>query len=221
MKYNFLAKATKAVIKKPVYDYLKNAVPDLVSRDYKKDVNKEYREIIERTEGIGGTKENPMETILYFTSFAISVYKCANGKISEEVFSNTIDAVTNSKIMKISSKSSGAFSDKTIKMYRDLNERSKVKKYKNDWVATFDYIEGSGEYFVNYSECGVCKLAKQEGVFHLVKYMCKMDYPSFELKNAVLDRTKTLGYEDECCNFHIMTKEKAEKIGFVKSKDAK
>ncbi len=220
MEYNSTAKFVKFFIKGPTYKAIKDIAPELNNKEYKKRVSEEYKNIILRTEGIGG-KKNPMEVILYFTAFAIAVYKCADDKISEEDFSKTIDAITSSKMMEISSKSSGAFSKKTIDMYRELNERSKEKKYKNDWVAEFEYKEGSGEYFVTYSECGVCKLCRQEGVFHLVKYMCKMDYPSFEFKKAVLDRTKTLGYEDEVCNFHIMTRERAKEINFVKSKDAK
>ncbi len=221
MKYGIYAKLLKLLVQQPTYNFLKHEVPSLITRAYKKRVDKEYRDIIERTEGIGGIKENPMELILVFTAFAIAVYKCSDGNMSEEVFAKTIDSVAHSKIMELSSKGSNVFSKKTIKMYQDLAKRSIEKRYKNDWAATFDYEEGSGEYFVTYSECGICKLAKQEDVFQLVKYMCKMDYPSFEFKNAVLDRTKTLGFEDDCCNFHIMSKEKADEVGFVMSEHAK
>ena len=48
-----------------------------------------------------------------------------------------------------------------------------------------------------------------------------MDYISFELKDAVLDRTKTLGYGDDCCNFHVMSKEVAKQKKFIKSKNTK
>ncbi len=78
-----------------------------------------------------------------------------------------------------------------------------------------------GEYFITYKECGICKVAKQEGVEHLAKYLCKIDYATFAYQNVILDRTKTLAYGDDHSNFHIMTKEKAKEIGFKKSKDAK
>ena len=32
---------------------------------------------------------------------------------------------------------------------------------------------------------------------------------------------KTLGYGDDECNFHLMSKERAEEMGFKKSPDAK
>lgn len=48
-----------------------------------------------------------------------------------------------------------------------------------------------------------------------------MDYYTFEMQGAVLDRTKTLGYGDGECNFHLMSKDRAEELGFVKSPGAK
>ena len=48
-----------------------------------------------------------------------------------------------------------------------------------------------------------------------------IDYYTFEMQGAVLDRTKTLGYGDEEFDFHLMSKERAEEIGFTKSPNAK
>ena len=48
-----------------------------------------------------------------------------------------------------------------------------------------------------------------------------IDYYTFEMQGAVLDRTKTLGYGDDECNFLLMSKERAEEIGFIKSRNAK
>ena len=48
-----------------------------------------------------------------------------------------------------------------------------------------------------------------------------MDYYTFEMQGAVLDRTKTLGYGGDECNFHLMSKDRAEELGFVKSPGAK
>lgn len=33
--------------------------------------------------------------------------------------------------------------------------------------------------------------------------------------------TKTIGYGDDECNFHLMSKERANEIGFIQSPDAK
>ena len=113
------------------------------------------------------------------------------------------------------------FSDKNIRSRVKQAEWTQTHNYAMDWKTTFSYEPGSGEHFITHTECGVCKLAAQEGVSDLVRYMCKMDYPAYELKGVVLDRTKTLGYGDECCNFHVMTKEKAAAVGYVRGADAK
>lgn len=53
------------------------------------------------------------------------------------------------------------------------------------------------------------------------RYLCAMDYYTFKMQGAVLDRTKTLGYGDDECNFHLMSAERAAQIGFTRSPDAK
>ena len=58
-------------------------------------------------------------------------------------------------------------------------------------------------------------------VLAVTLHLCMMDYYTFEMQGAVLDRTKTLGYGDDECNFNLMSKERAKEIGFVKSPDAK
>ncbi len=221
MKYNTYSKMIKLFIKRPIYKCLRERVPGLITSDYKKRSNKEYRAIIERTEGVGGTKNNPLEIILIFIAFPIALYKCSEGRIDDDTFEAMIISVSESKIMKWMSKSVNEFSDKTITTYRKSAEMSQHREYKNDWVSEFEYKEGSEEYFNTYRECGICKITEQEGVFHIAKHFCKMDYPMFKHKGLVLDRTKTIAYGDDYCNFHVMSKEKAKKIGFVEGKDAK
>ena len=48
-----------------------------------------------------------------------------------------------------------------------------------------------------------------------------MDYYTFEMQGAVLDRTKTLVYGDDECNFHLMSKARAAELGFVPDPNAK
>ena len=47
------------------------------------------------------------------------------------------------------------------------------------------------------------------------------DSYTFEMQGAVLDRTKTLGCGDDECIFHLMSRSRAEELGFVKKPDAK
>ena len=48
-----------------------------------------------------------------------------------------------------------------------------------------------------------------------------MDYYTFEMQGAVLDRTKTLGWGDDECSFHLMSRARAEELGFTPGPDAK
>ncbi len=221
MRYDFYAKMIKFLFQGVIYDLLQEKEPSLVNSRYKKRVSHEYKSIIERTEGIGGIKENPMEFILLFTALTLGFYKAAEGKISEELFSEMVYALSYSKRMKMLNKANGAFSDKTIGLQKKLDAFSKTNNYKNQWDSDFEYVEGSGELFLTYTKCGICAVTKQEGVPQLAKYLCKMDYSAFDVKGAVLDRTKTLASGDDCCNFHVMSKEKAKEIGFKPSDNAK
>lgn len=55
----------------------------------------------------------------------------------------------------------------------------------------------------------------------ITKYLCIIDYYTFEIQGAFLDRTKTLGYGEGECNFYLMSKERAAEIGFKKSPSTK
>ena len=90
-----------------------------------------------------------------------------------------------------------------------------------NWYYFFETVPGKDEYYITHKQCGICKLTKQENCEEITKHLCMMDYYTFEMQGVVLDRTKTLGYGDDECNFHLMSKERAEEIGFVPSPDAK
>ncbi|PID98371.1 MAG: hypothetical protein CSA83_01515, partial [Actinomycetales bacterium] len=86
MKYGIYPRIMKLLLSGPVYKTIKQRIPGLLTRTYKNSVDKEYRRIIERTDGIGGIKNNPLEMILIFAAFAIAIYKSADGKINEKDF---------------------------------------------------------------------------------------------------------------------------------------
>lgn len=90
-----------------------------------------------------------------------------------------------------------------------------------NWYYYFKTVPGKDEYYITHKECGICKLTRQEGCEEITKYLCMMDYYTFEMQGAVLDRTKTLGCGDDECSFHLMSRERADEIGFVKSGNAK
>ena len=164
-------------------------------------------------------KENANVISLMASAYLFACYKCCD--MSDDVVIKVVDAFSYGKLMMKMYTMKDAFSQKEIESRKQADIRTHKREYPMDWVTDFKYEEGSQEYWTIHHECGICKLGKQEGCFNIVRYMCKMDYASFEAQGYVLDRTKTLGYGADCCNFHVMTKEKAKEIGFVKGKDAK
>ena len=120
-------------------------------------------------------------------------------------------------------KGKSAFTDKEIatRTKQAKWSRDHIKEYPMNWFYYFETVPGKDEYYITHKQCGICKLTKQEHCEEITKYLCMMDYYTFEMQGAVLDRTKTLGYGDDECNFHLMSKERADEIGFVKSEDAK
>ena len=84
----------------------------------------------------------------------------------------------------------------------DLNDHS--------WMDRIDASHGA-VFFAS----GVFYYFETEAVKALFRAMAA------RFPGAVLDRTKTLGYGDDECNFHLMSRERAKELGFVKSPDAK
>ena len=89
---------------------------------------REYREIILRTEGIGGM-QNPLLMVFILSALVVAVYKSA------------------------------------------------------------DNVNSCG---LTYTECGICKLFKQENCYELAKQMCKFDFTQTEMMGINLIELKHL-----------------------------
>lgn len=72
-----------------------------------------------------------------------------------------------------------------------------------DWVSTFKRGEDGTSYEFTYTKCGLCELGRREGCFHLIKYLCKTDYISYDMGGAKLVREHTIANGDEFCDFHV------------------
>lgn len=76
------------------------------------------------------------------------------------------------------------------------------RDYPGGWVAEF--IPGDGKDFdfgINYTECGVVKYLKSQGVPELAPYVCLNDFPRSKVLGTGLQRTKTIANGDGICNF--------------------
>ncbi|MBR0157761.1 MAG: L-2-amino-thiazoline-4-carboxylic acid hydrolase [Clostridia bacterium] len=223
MKYGITGGFVKFAFAKTAFEYIEAALPETDMKSYKKRTLHEYKAIVKRTPGIGGMKDNMFVVTMYAGALLIALYKEADGRLNEEMLKGLIRAASYCPLMKKAKQGKSAFTEKEIETRTRQSQwsRDHIKEYPMNWFYYFENVPGKDEYYVTHKQCGICKLTEQERCSEITKYLCMMDYYTFEMQGAVLDRTKTLGYGDDECNFHLMSKKRAEEIGFVKSPDAK
>jgi hypothetical protein len=163
----------------------------------------QYKEIIKRSPTIGGMK-NPNTMNLLVAAMVASIYKAADGKLSNEqigkIFSRAVEATT---LFKWFGKYTGKMN--FTSQWQDKRNAQALEShqriYPADFVSDFVYGKSSNEYGVIYHECGICKMLKRENCSELGTQMCQFDYVTAKYMGAELIRTKTIANGDEVCNF--------------------
>ena len=223
MKYGMIGGFVKLAFAKTAFDYIEKELPGIDMVSYKNRVLREYRAIVARTPGIGKMKDNMFVMTMYAGAFLIALYKEADGKLNERKLDGLVRAAAYCPLMVKAKQGKSAFTEKEIanRTRQAKWSRDHIEEYPMNWFYYFETVPGKDEYYITHKQCGICKLTAQEHCEEITKHLCSMDYYTFEMQGAVLDRTKTLGYGDDECNFHLMSRERAEELGFVKSPDAK
>ena len=223
MKYGIMGGFIRFAFAKTAFGYIEKELPEIDMRSYKKRVLKEYKAIVARTPGIGSMKDNMFVVTMYAGAFLIALYKEADGSLDEEKLKGFVRAAAYCPLMVKAKQGKSAFTEKEIETRTRQSKwsRDHIKEYPMNWFYYFETVPGKDEYYITHKQCGICKLTEQEHCEEITKHLCMMDYYTFEMQGAVLDRTKTLGYGDDECNFHLMSKERANEIGFVQSPNAK
>lgn len=111
-------------------------------------------------------------------------------------------------IASFKAKAKTAFTIEKQKNRADVAARTNPLCKDNPFHWNTEVILGrdAAEYTINYHQCGLCALGKQEGLSHLVPYMCLLDIMSIDWMGGVLHRTKTLAIGGDCCDFYICRK---------------
>ena len=223
MKYGIPGGFIRLAFAKTAFDYVKKEIPEIDPASYKKRVLKEYRAIVERTPGIGSMKDNMFVMTMYCGAFAIALFKEAEGRMDEKTLKGLVRALAYCPLVVKAKQGKSAFTEKEIanRTRQAQWSREHIEEYPMNWFYYFKTVPGKEEYYITHKQCGICKLTKQEHCEGLTKHLCMMDYYTFEMQGAVLDRTKTLGYGDDECNFHLMSRVRAEEMGFTPGPDAK
>lgn len=73
--------------------------------------------------------------------------------------------------------------------------------YENDWRRTLYPQSGDCALAFDFTECGICKLCRDEECFELAHYLCKLDFMMAELVGLRLERSCTLADGDAKCDF--------------------
>ena len=95
------------------------------------------------------------------------------------------------------------FSEEKMQKRRSWSKQTYEKTYPNDWVV--DVLEKTPDYEfgLDYHECGVCKLCRDEGCPELAKYLCRLDFLLVEIMGIHLHRTMVLADGAPKCDFRF------------------
>ena len=169
-----------------------------------------YRQIVARTPGIGGLTGNSLHICLVAGMIWLSIYEAAEGKMGEECFGNLVVAGMESPMVKAS------FTGKAKTAFTRTAQQKRAAKAVRDnaapggpfnWQAEIILGRDTEEYTIRYRQCGLCALGRQEGLPHLVPYLCALDTLSIDWMGGALYRTKTLSADGDCCDFYICKKD--------------
>ena len=202
MKYDARARVYGWAFGRLLKGYLRENAPGVRAGERCREVKREYRAMLKRTPGIGGAKN---EANLVGACYFFSMAKAIPG-LSPQSLDDFIAYCMDSRLMELAyrgmRKRGTLFSEKEQCSMLEEAEKSHRSAYELDWE--FTYCPGQDEFTLTYGRCGVCALAKLEGVEAYLPCMCRMDFPKYRLMGARLQRTKTLAEGEDCCDFHVV-----------------
>ena len=193
MKYSSTFKATGLL--------LDHAVKIAINKAVMRDVHQEYLATVNRASDIGDSNK-------LLGSYALAAYFIAlnrkSGLTPEQNYQIMHDCLSTSKLFKLTMGSAdNYFSEKNMRSRREWSAQTHQHQYPNDWVV--DVLEKTNDYEFgfNYTECGACKLFRDEGYPELASYLCKLDFMITSMMGVHLERTKTLADGDDMCDFRF------------------
>ncbi|MDO5424613.1 MAG: L-2-amino-thiazoline-4-carboxylic acid hydrolase [Eubacteriales bacterium] len=209
MKYTYCETMMWHAMTPAMFRFLAQREPAWDVKTLKKHAKQTYREMVRRTPDIGGLKENSLRICLAAGMVWLSVYEAAEGKMSDECFAGLVESSMEAPLVKMSfqGKAKTAFTlEAQQKRADNAVKGNAISDSPFNWNTEVILGRDTDEYTILYHRCGLCAFARQEGLFHLVPYMCMLDIKSVEWMGGVLYRTKTLAAGEDCCDFYICRK---------------
>lgn len=209
MTYTYCELAMWHIMMPAAFRYLSAQEPDWDIPALKRNSKQIYRKMVARTPDIGPLTKNSLRVCLTAGMLWLSVYEAAEGNMSEERFGGMVDASMKSPLVQKSfrDKARTAFTRKAQqKRAAEAARANAAPGGPFNWQTEVVWGRDAEEYTVLYHQCGLCALGRQEGLSHLVPYMCALDTMSFDWMGGALYRTKTLASGGDCCDFYICKK---------------
>jgi hypothetical protein len=164
----------------------------------------DFEKLLPQIPYVGGNK-NPLTEDLVNSAILIPILRFFQkkginfseiGKITYELF-ETFNSFIPPK--------EDIFTEDFLNKEKENAKKSKLRRYPDDWV--FDFVEGDGKNFdfgVDYSECGVYKFYKSQGLEHLMPIICVSDFAKARAYGYGLSRTQTIGNGAPYCDFRYI-----------------
>lgn len=201
MKYWPMGMVVRILMEKPTFEYLDEAVPGIST----KAVTSRYKAIVARQPEVGGMRNN-LIMALYLAAYFMAVWQAAPEGMDNEAFEGLVSHITASGRFVKMNEGRDFFTKKNMETRYRLQSDPEFNSFPENWQYTFSYDLAVPECTITYTRCAICEMARREGCFHLMRYLCLTDYAQQELMGNTLVRTKTIGNGDELCDFHIIGK---------------
>lgn len=207
MRYTYCETLMWHALTPAIFRWLGGQKPDWDLRALKREAKKRYRQMAARTPDIGGLSQNSLRICLSGGMVWLSVYQAAEGNMGEDCFAGMVLASMETPLVK------GAFRKKKMFTAEAQKKRAESAQIGNalsdspfNWKTEVILGRDTDEYTILYRQCGLCALGRQEGLSHLVPYMCALDIRSVEWMGGVLYRTETLATGGDRCDFYMCKK---------------
>lgn len=174
----------------------KKALPE---RQCRRAALREYCAICTRAKDIGAG--NPWLSCYAMAAWFIAMNRC-NDLSADENYAIMEQGMKHSRMFRAFIGSGDAFISR--------NRFGKAQKwcvshadrpYESDWRRTLYPQSEDCVLAFDFTECGICKLCREEGCFELAHYLCKLDFMMAEIMGLRLERTCTLADGSAKCDF--------------------
>jgi hypothetical protein len=169
----------------------------------------EYLRLVPQLPDVGG-RGNPMASSLSAAPMLVTLYRVvgAHGGQVEDA-GELMHRYTRAELGRVPRVlrpwvERHVFSRRSRRRYERGARRSQTRQNPEDWV--FEMVQGDGESFdygFDIIECGIVKFLRAQDADDLAPYACDLDYVAAEMFGYRLQRTKTLAWGCDCCDFRF------------------